>query len=60
MGAHTTINISRQKAIEYIIKELFSISDADLSDILDIFLYDRLYNTRIVHDAYNEDHILDD
>ena len=47
MSAYSTINITRDKALVYLISQFPSIYDHELEEILNILLRDRLYNVRI-------------
>jgi hypothetical protein len=60
MGAFSTLNITRSKAIEFLTREIVQASDETLADMLDAALYDRLYNVRIVSgwDEETDDHVL--
>jgi len=55
MGAHTTIQVSREKARLYLIRRAMSMSDSDLTDALDRSLDERLYDVRIVSDDRGPD-----
>lgn len=55
MSAYSTLRITRSKAKEYIVAKVLSeLSDEELSDVMDKFLYDRLYNCVIVADDSEE------
>ena len=59
MGAHSTITVTRQAAINKIICFINNASNQEIEDILDIILYDRLYNSCIVGEyEENENHLL--
>ena len=51
MGAHSTITVSRDKAIAYLMQRLFAATDSELEDMLAIALDDRLYNASIREDG---------
>lgn len=56
MSAYSTINITRSKAIETMIRQISSgVSDETLEEFMDVFLRARLYNVRIVPDDSEND-----
>jgi hypothetical protein len=55
MGAHSTIQISREKARMYLIRAAMTMSNSDLESALDTALDGRLYRVHIVGDAYGPD-----
>lgn len=55
MGAHSTIQISREKARMYFVRRAMTMSDADLENALDRDLDRRLYTVRIVSDGRGPD-----
>jgi len=58
MGVYSTLNITRQKALETWIAETAGIpSNKELESFMDDYLEPRLYNCRIVADGddYNND-----
>lgn len=60
MSAYTTINITRQKAMQTWLEKFTSgLSDDDLERFMDELLDDRLYNCNIVQDhCDNDDHLI--
>lgn len=60
MGAYSTLNITRSKAITLYLEKLGGISDEELEEFVDKILEDKLYNCNIVpdHCEENDDHIL--
>lgn len=60
MGAHSTIYVTRTKALEEYLKRAGSITDQELERFMDDLLYDKLYNVSIVPDNYeqNEDYLI--
>lgn len=58
MGAHSTINISREKARNVLLSKITVANDKELEDYMDALLYDHLYNCRIT-DEDIEDYVLD-
>jgi deoxyhypusine synthase len=58
MGAHSTLMITRSRALEYLRDE--TPTDDELARELDARLYNRLYNCVIVDDSYedNDDGVL--
>lgn len=60
MGANSTIYVSRDKAIQYIIRKLFNLNDEELAEMMDTLLYERLYNVRIGDYEENDDCILEE
>lgn len=56
MSAYSTVNITRSKAVETMIRQISSsVSDKTLEDFMDNFLRIRLYNVRVVPDDYEND-----
>jgi hypothetical protein len=55
VSAHTTIQVSREKARLYLIRAAMSMTDTALEDALDRALDDRLYRARIVSDDRGPD-----
>lgn len=60
MGAHSTLYITRTRAIQEFMKHTYSPSDEMLEEFLDKLLDNRLYNTVIIPDDCedNDDHML--
>ena len=60
MGACSTLEITRTKAIQYIMSNLLQNSDEVLGDVMDELLRERCYNVRIVPDHVedNDDNVL--
>lgn len=58
MGAHTTITVSRDKAIAYLMERLLHATNSDLEALLDRALDERLYRARVVWEAGEDDHLL--
>ena len=56
MGVHSTINITRSKAKTKMFEKLLNCSDSELEELMDVLLYDKLYNCIIV----NDDEVNDD
>ena len=56
MGAHSTIRITREKAVSMLLDALATAPDQDIGQMLDIFLYERLYNCRIIGSDEENDH----
>jgi hypothetical protein len=52
--SYSTLNITRTKArniiLNYIENNIQSFTDRDLERIMDVFLEDKLYNSRIIND----------
>jgi len=57
MSAYTTLYLSRQKAIEMIIKKTFSMTDDEIVMIMDKILEPRLYNCFISEKGDDDDEI---
>jgi len=55
MGAHSTINITRERAQQYVMSKLLTMTDDELGRMMDTLLYDRLYNCWITHDENEND-----
>lgn len=60
MGACSTLNITRTKALQYVMSNLLQSSDDVIGDAMDELLRERCYNVRIVPDHVedNDDHVL--
>jgi len=60
MGACSTLNITRTKAIQYIMFNLLQNSDEVIEDVMDELLRERCYNAIIVpdHCEDNDDDVL--
>ena len=61
MSAFSTLNITREKAIQFLISKVASADNETLVNMLDKALQDRLYNVRIVPDwdnKENDDNVL--
>ena len=58
MGSHSTLMITRSRALEYLGYK--TPTDEELASELDARIYNRLYNYVIVDDSYedNDDHAL--
>jgi len=50
MSAYSTINITRDKGLNYLISQFSNLDGEKLEEILNILLRDRLYNVRISHE----------
>lgn len=50
MGAHSTIRITRSQAIAAIREWAGRASDRDLGGVMDVILYDHLYNCSVLPD----------
>ena len=55
MGAHSTINVSREAARLYLIQRAMAMTDSQLEDALDTALDERLYRARIDTDTHGPD-----
>ena len=59
MGAHSTLSITRGKAIAFLVEQIMLSDDSALARILDTFICDRLYSSKIVESCeINDDDIL--
>jgi hypothetical protein len=55
MSAHSTIDIGRDEAREFIAEHLNTLTEADLARVMNVFLDEHLYNCRIVPDHVEND-----
>jgi len=57
MGVHSTLNVSREAALETLKKTILddNISDEMVSRLLNAFLYPHLYNAMLVTDGKGSD-----
>lgn len=61
MGAHSTIDITRSAALDYVVNKTRTLTSNELKRIMDVLLDDRLYNCHIVPDhCENHDEILNE
>lgn len=59
MGAHSTIYVSRDRAMAYMMQRLLGLSDSQLEEMLDLALDERLYRARIAEAVSGpDDHLL--
>lgn len=58
MGAHSTIDVTRNALLVYISTKLLSLDDNELEAVGDTLLYNRLYNCRITNDDEDNDNNL--
>lgn len=60
MGAHSTINVTETRARTYLLEHVIKASREETEAMMDVALYDRLYNCRIVNDnnENNDDSVL--
>jgi hypothetical protein len=60
MSAHSTINLTREAALEFALPRIAVLSDEDLSRVMNVLLDEYLKNCRIVSDwAENDNQDLD-
>lgn len=59
MGVNSTLYVSREKAIMAVQKELFKLSNEELSKVFDAFLDKKYYNS-IISKCGRDDDIIDD
>jgi hypothetical protein len=52
MGAHSTIDITRTKARRTLVMAIMEADDTMLEDMMDNYLYEKLYNCNIVEDDH--------
>ena len=50
MGAHSTIHITRTTARRALLEKVMAADDETLGNLLDVILYERLYNATVVND----------
>ncbi len=59
MGANSTITVSRDNAMLYIMRKLPNCTNDQLERMLDPFLEDRLYNANVVDGGADDNDLLD-
>jgi hypothetical protein len=62
MGAHSTLNLGRESVINFLIEKLNNedFSNSELEDIMNGFLYEKVYNCKIRSEIGEDDNMLTD